>query len=184
MIDSEKFIFGTLLHPVLQLCCILHIHPNVITLSSVITSVLLLHFHNTHQFNYVIYMIIYKWLSDGLDGEVARKCNKTSVIGGILDTFSDEFFFMIIFKILLSFYIKNNDILWIIIILFFKLFQLLYIHHYGFDVMYDHEILKRKSKNKYEKIYSFCVNNCLIIYILIIILYYYLSHKNNTNCIK
>ena len=29
-------------------------------------------------------MIIYKWLSDALDG-VARKCKKTSVIGGILD---------------------------------------------------------------------------------------------------
>lgn len=177
MLDTEKIIFGKILYPVLKLCCILNIHPNVITLSSFISSFLMLKFHKNHQFKYLMYMIIYKWLSDGLDGEVARKCKKTSVIGGILDLISDEFFYMVLFKILLSFFIKNDDILWVVIIIASKIYESIYVYNYGFDAIHNHDIPKRNSNNIFEKIFSFYINNCLIGYILTIYLYYYLSHK-------
>lgn len=176
MLDSEKFIFGKILNPIVKLCCILNIHPNIITISSFISTILMLNFHKNNQYKYFIYAIIYKWLSDGLDGEVARHCNKTSKLGGILDFYADAFFFLIFVKILLSFFI-NDDISWIIVIFISKIYELIFIHHYGNEAIYNHDLIKKNSHNIYKRISAFFVNNIMLYYIILVFLYDQLSHK-------
>ncbi len=176
MIDSEKFIFGKLLNPLVKFFCCLNIHPNIVTLSSFIFSTLLLHYYSSNQFNYFVLMIFLKWLSDGLDGEIARKCNKTSKLGGYLDTIADLYYYIIIFKCILSEYV-NDEYAWIISINLVILGVLYLIINYGEQSLYIHDEQKIDSSDKIKKIITFLIKNCLIVHIMIILFYQYKKLK-------
>lgn len=72
-------------------------HPNVITLSSVITTALMIWIHFKCKTSSIALwavplLMVYKWFADVMDGPVARACGKTSKIGGVLDTLADYLF--------------------------------------------------------------------------------------------
>ena len=66
--------------------CDKNIHPNVITFTGFILNfVLLTDVSSTHK----ILAVLMNRLLDCLDGEVARKCDKKSVLGSYMDSISD-----------------------------------------------------------------------------------------------
>lgn len=103
----------------------------------------------------LIGIILYRYLTDILDGCVARKYKKTSKLGGYLDTINDFMLFIIISYLHLE---KKYFILTFI-------FASLYI--IKFDLFYDHSNIKIEST-----ISGFLVNNSILIYSILIILIY------------
>jgi phosphatidylglycerophosphate synthase len=85
------------LQPLIDAACTLGVHPNAVTLSSAVAvaAMLLVHFRvdsGIARATIVPLMMAYKWFADLVDGPVARTCDKTSALGGALDTSMDVAF--------------------------------------------------------------------------------------------
>lgn len=65
-----------------------YIHPNWITLIGLIINCLLLYVRKDYKFIFYLLNVL-RILCDNLDGMIARKYNKTSYLGGLLDTIGD-----------------------------------------------------------------------------------------------
>ncbi len=75
-----------------------HIHPNIISLTGFLLNIIIA--YNIFTFNYgpiLLISIILRCLMDILDGAIARKYNKVTYIGGLLDTFTDCSLIIIMF---------------------------------------------------------------------------------------
>ena len=69
------------------------IHPNIISITGIITNFIILYYIKMgNVFLANIYLVI-RFFTDILDGAVARKYNKTSKLGGYLDTTNDLILF-------------------------------------------------------------------------------------------
>ena len=67
-----------------------YIHPNVITISGLILNAICFYtLYIVKDKQLTAFLIMIRILADNLDGMVARKFNKTSKLGGLLDTMSD-----------------------------------------------------------------------------------------------
>jgi len=68
-----------------------HINPNVLTVSGILMNIYIYKLLGNNNPNALLVFccIVYRWLVDCLDGAIARKYNKTSKIGHLLDTMSD-----------------------------------------------------------------------------------------------
>lgn len=73
---------------------------NLISLSRVLIALpaIYIHYHNGQQLNWIVTtLIIYGFLSDYLDGYVARKLNEVSEWGKVLDPIADKFSAFLLF---------------------------------------------------------------------------------------
>ena len=144
------------------------VHPNLITFYGIILGIILniIVFKNYKINNYLLIIILYiRYLTDILDGAIARKYNKTSKIGNKLDCISDIIFAHILFYIILS-SLFNLDYklilpLYIILMIFFDII---------FDFKNSHNNLKQ-SGLLYENITSFSINNSYLFFILFYLLF-------------
>ena len=93
---------------------------NYISISRAIMSILLL---IPETFSVVFYIIyIYCGISDMLDGFIARKCKNESELGASLDSVSDIIFVIVaMIKILPIVNLTTGIIIWILIIVFIKI---------------------------------------------------------------
>ena len=75
-----------------SLCLFKNIHPNTITLTGMIINFIIffLYFQPSHYKIINSILLVLRILADNLDGMVARHYKKTSKIGGLLDTISDN----------------------------------------------------------------------------------------------
>ena len=116
---------------------------------------------------YFVVILFIRWLVDALDGEVARKYNKTSKIGGLLDTISD----FILLIIILHFFVikfKLNKCVYPIVISF-SLFYLFCV-----DGFIEHKNMKNNGN-----IIAFLMNNGIIL-VLVMSLIYIVLNKRKT----
>ena len=138
-INTDSYFYNYLNSLDNSICCL---EPNHITIFNYFISALLLYFTYNKTFNiYILSLIILiRALLDNLDGGIARKCNKTSVLGKYLDVFGDTIS-AIIFFIVLYINIKDEYI-WIRNII--PLFIISYIYA-GYSCIYnDYEIYNSK----------------------------------------
>ena len=77
---------------VVPFLCDKNVHPNVITFTGFLLNFVLL---SSVSPNYKILVVVMNRLLDCLDGEVARKCDKKSVMGSYMDSISDILFMSI-----------------------------------------------------------------------------------------
>ena len=67
-----------------------YIHPNVITITGLLLNgICLFTLYYLKNKDLTAILLVLRILADNLDGMVARRFNKTSKLGGLLDTFSD-----------------------------------------------------------------------------------------------
>tara|TARA_B100001094_G_scaffold313605_1_gene351558 strand:- start:716 stop:1258 length:543 start_codon:yes stop_codon:yes gene_type:complete len=149
-----------------------HIHPNIITISGLILNYFIYIYLNNQKNNKLtnlqfIICMFFRWLSDCMDGAIARKYNKGSKLGHYLDTLSDViiafvFLYFILKKI---FNLSFNTVLIIFLIC-------LYIFNSKTNFIYSHDKMKNKNNNNniFNKIIGFLTNNSYLYFILIIIL--------------
>jgi phosphatidylglycerophosphate synthase len=136
-----------------------YIHPNIISLLSIILNIIILIVlvnNNINVFS-LLAILATRWLTDLLDGAVARKYKKVTKLGGILDTIGDV---MIIF--IFMWYIFKLTGVNMMLYYVFIVIVLIYIYH--MEVYHDHSELKHYNGNNVQKIIAFFVNNSYLVY--------------------
>jgi phosphatidylserine synthase len=165
--QSDDYIINHFIGDHLIDFCVANIHPNIITFLALIFSILILYFHFNHYYWLVVLAIVLRTFFDCLDGSVARKCEKTSKLGGYFDTFADGIFLysMVFIVIKELFKISYFDTA-IYTFIFMEIGFFIYFTLYNPSALFDHAQFK-SSKN----IISFYVNNTLLINTIIAIIY-------------
>jgi phosphatidylglycerophosphate synthase len=97
--------------------------PNIITITRIILSIILLFLMPLTPIFFVVYSIC--GLSDMFDGYIARKTNSTSDFGSMLDSIADVCFMSIVIVTLFPFIkISSTLIIWIILIALVRIISL------------------------------------------------------------
>ena len=140
-----------------------NIHPNTITFVGIICNLILFFMiQNIKKYNvnmiYFTLLLIVRFLSDCLDGAVARKYKKTSKIGNLLDTISDMMFMYVI----LYYFAKVYNISVLKITIFFVI--ILVFMNMRYEIYDNHEIVKGENNNIIDNIFSFSANNTIVIF--------------------
>lgn len=110
---------------------------NIVTVTRLIFSVLLLFFPSFSYISCVLYLLC--GVSDVLDGWVARFTHSESNLGAVLDSVSDFIFVLVIgTKVLPVIKDELSILLWIILIALFKLITFSLVFHYfgNFDSLH------------------------------------------------
>ena len=140
-----------------------HIHPNVITVFGIILNIAIFYAVENNNFSFTAILSVFRYLADCLDGGVARKYNKTSKIGGALDTFSDNlliFIYVIIMCNLLNIPgVISAATFFVVLNLYMMSISNSLINHSGIKF----------GGNSVKNIYAFFVNNSYILFILQIV---------------
>ena len=144
------------------------IHPNYITSITYILNIIILHLLLQPRLNVPILAIhlVLRFLTDILDGAIARKYNKVTVFGGIMDTCGD-----IMFCAIISWYLifKLNGPIHLLPLIV----AIMGLYVYCLDAVHDHSTLKNTDGHLLQTCVAHCINNtwCLFTVIFIIALY-------------
>jgi phosphatidylglycerophosphate synthase len=142
-----------------------HVHPNLLSCIGLIMDFIVLSAMLKQSLIITGFSMFVRYLCDCLDGEVARKYNKVSDIGGMLDTISDNvMIFILSFGLLQLLMIKSYLLISFLLIglnLSYLALQNSLIHHDGI----------KKRGNAFHNLYRFGVNNNIILYLAIYILF-------------
>lgn len=146
------------------------VHPNTISIFGIICNfyiIKFLYYKNKHLANIVL---IARYFADILDGAVARRFNKSSKIGGYLDTIDDV--------VLISFY--STYIAWSLskninlsLFIGFMCFSVTVYYLKCQNSLSDHSSLKNGNTSLINKLVEFLVNNTIFIYLGL----YYLNNN-------
>jgi phosphatidylglycerophosphate synthase len=90
MIENLKPLYNAILAPVARVCSRLHIHPNVITITGLVLSVVAGYFCATGRWPAAALIVFLGSCMDGLDGLVARQTGGKTVFGAVLDSTCDR----------------------------------------------------------------------------------------------
>jgi len=115
---------------------------NYISISRIIISMILL-IPETFSITFYI-MYIYCGISDMLDGYIARKSKSESNIGAKLDSISDIIFtFVAMIKILPKLDLINGIIIWVVLIIFIKIVNVICSYVYYKRIVLPHTIANK-----------------------------------------
>lgn len=141
-----------------------NISPNIITATSIILNVLillqLLGWKRGINFSLLAALLVARCATDIFDGAVARKYNKTSKLGGYLDTLGDFMFFIILFYFAFDRF-QVPTLFWIPLVAF-MIFTIQY-----FDASHDHSTIKVYNGGPYQRLSAFLANNTVLTFIAI-----------------
>ena len=131
---------------------------NVITSVRIICSIFLI-FCKVFSFNFYLLYII-SGLSDIMDGYIARKTNTASEFGAVFDTIADFIFVIIcLFKLIPILDIPIWIYIWICVIAFLKIFNIIYGYFTHKKFISIHSMI-----NKITGIFLFCLPLTLTIF--------------------
>lgn len=137
-----------------------YISPNTITVVGFLMNFAILYFVTSGLLILSLIFLLFRYLADCLDGGVARKYNKKSKLGGVLDTWSDTV--LIYVSIVGLFYIYNISYA----SEFAAFFSCLNLYVMSLsNSLVDHEGMKNGG-SIFENIYSFFINNSFILFII------------------
>jgi phosphatidylglycerophosphate synthase len=112
-----------------------------------------------NKFFFTVVLLVFRYLADCLDGGTARKYNKTSKIGGALDTFSDNLLIFIYVIIICNLLNIPGGIsaatFFVILNLYMMSLSNSLINHSGIKF----------GGNSVKNIYAFFINNSYILFI-------------------
>jgi phosphatidylglycerophosphate synthase len=138
-----------------------HVNPNIITLVGFILNYVI--WKNINCSVFIAIVLLLRYLSDLLDGAVARKYNKTSKLGSGLDITSD-FIFTFIFMNMVA--VKFLGIHTKYVIAVFMIYVMIMIHTYDLLSSHDEITQYHSNKNFIKNVVPFISNNTFIFYII------------------
>lgn len=144
-----------------------NIHPNIITLTGLLLNffIFFLYFLNFNK-TFLSILIFLRILADNLDGMVARKYNKVSKNGGLLDTLSDTILSIMVVYCLVFYFIPYYAIYFSLLFGFIMIFYLFY-----YDALSLHSnFLENNNTGIINKIPVFLGYNTYLVSIFLIIL--------------
>ena len=167
----DEWFVATLFPPFLRFCCDRNIHPNVLTALALGLSAAIPYFHLNHRTWAVVAAILIRQLLDCLDGEVARRCRKTSSLGAWLDNIADSVFYWALISIVVSFFARSlpGVIGWSTLI-----FGGLFAAHWiacGGEAIANHALKDYGTRSLYRRVYAYMVNDSLLFAVAIAFVY-------------
>ena len=142
------------------------INPNVITLIGLLADFFILYFLINKLLFFLALSLFIRYSADCLDGAVARKFNKTSKLGGYLDTINDIMLISLYTSFL--YWNKFNNLKYTKL-LFVTLIISLVLYFKKEDLMHDHSNLKSNNYGVIKGTIQFMTNNSIFVFILAII---------------
>ena len=139
-----------------------NIHPNYITAVGLLSNILIPYYLDNGKINLANIFLVIRYLTDILDGAVARKYKKTSKLGGLLDTICDVML-MGIYTNLITFKLTKNLIFSRTAGIFMSLLHTYYLK--SNDSIIEHENIKSDASNNVEKTIQFLTNNTIFVFI-------------------
>jgi phosphatidylglycerophosphate synthase len=137
-------------------------NPNIITLVGIILNLAIYFLLKNGDILLANIICITRCLCDILDGNVARKYNKTSKLGGFLDTLCDFMLIQIYFKLIVCKYTDNPLIISLILIV--SSLTNIYVMR---DSITDHSNLEKTDTIIDKLILIFFKNNTFIVYFIL-----------------
>jgi phosphatidylserine synthase len=166
LFKSDQYIINILIKP--HLFLFKNIHPNYISFIGIFLNYLILNFYYKDYNKLIITLItMVRIYCDSLDGLVARKFNKTSDIGGLLDTIDDMILIIIMSYIFFFKYIQSYAYYLSILI---GMICTYYLYSNNSLCLHSNFFNKKKPLN-YDKFFIFLGNNtflCALIWIIMI----------------
>ena len=156
------------------------IHPNVVTIAAalLIIPIIINILKDQNAFVFVLLLLIRNIL-DGLDGTLARKCDKGTDVGAYMDIIFDMIFFTALYvaifykifaeKKLRKIIFKTNLKIIIIVLSLFLFIPTMY--YFGYEI-YELSKPEKRKPNKYYQLFQdnetlmFIILGCLIKYLL------------------
>jgi phosphatidylglycerophosphate synthase len=140
-----------------------NIHPNYITILGTYLNFKIFHLVSNNKIKEANILLVIRFLCDIFDGAVARHFKKSSKIGGLLDTISDNILFTMYVYIICFYFTKNKNLsygaaLTSLVININYLIKL--------DGVYDHS--KSLNSSQSNQVHTFFSNNTWIYFITII----------------
>ena len=177
MLDIDNDIIAAA-SKVIKQTCLLHIHPNYVTFVALILSAALPFLHFAGLPWLVVAALLTRQLCDVFDGAIARECKKTSTLGGYLDTFADTVCILALLTISVSFFVTDKLNAFLIAIICLLTYLTVTISLFGTEVMHDHAQFKQYGSDALKNVYTFNVNNSMLVCVLWAILYMILVKVN------
>jgi phosphatidylglycerophosphate synthase len=184
--SSDKWIVDGTLGWAIPLLCAANVHPNVITLAALVLSAAIPWLHLHRRYFAVVICLLGRQVFDCLDGTVARQCNKTSTLGGYLDSLADVVgFYGVVFivwytltgrqlvKSLVGAGVTQAALCLMLCVVF------------GSDWMHDHGLLKDpKEKSWFKSVIAFAVDNSLLVTLAFSLAYLAYFHSFSAKRVK
>jgi phosphatidylglycerophosphate synthase len=167
----DEWFVATLFPPFLRFCCDRNIHPNILTALALGLSAAIPYFHLNRRTWAVVAAILLRQLLDCLDGEVARRCRKTSNLGAWLDNIADSVFYWALISIVVSFFTRSLPCL---IGGASFIFGGLFAAHWiacGGRAIATHALKDYDTRSLYRRVYAYMVNDSLLFAAAIALLY-------------
>lgn len=141
-----------------------NIHPNIITLISLLCNIVLYillarAFVSHHDLDVGVFTVVLavRCLTDILDGAVARKYDKISRLGGLLDTFGDVTL-MLVFAYFACVWVGVSvHMCWIV-------GSLIAYVVYVLDICHDHAAAKIYDGHIGRQVLAFAINNTVVVF--------------------
>ena len=143
------------------------VSPNIITLAGFVLNFGIYYLVISDQFWSAALALVFRYFADCLDGGVARKYNKKSKVGGLLDTISDAALIYLSVLSLFIIYKLPGGYYASVFIVAAHLYVI-----YKLESLIDHAGIKGYGSLA-NTIYAFFVNNSFILFGMYIIMIYY-----------
>ena len=149
-----------------------HVHPNYITIVGIFFNVMIF---LTKEKNILLFCLFnfLRTICDSLDGMVARKFNKCSIVGGYLDTFCDSLHILNI----LYFTLKDYFSIFHTIIISSILIMIIILYLFNLDALNNHDNLYHREKINRIDILPILLSQNTYISIFFINVYFFLKNK-------
>lgn len=143
-----------------------NIHPNIVTSIGIILNFVCLNFYYKKNKHLTSCLLLIRIVIDNLDGMIARKFNKITVLGGLLDGMSDCILLMLITYVIT----ENLNLEYKIhITILFGIVMIIYLYYN--DSLIDHTNFTNNN-NLLHKVPLIIYKNTYLSIIIIIILMY------------
>ncbi len=149
-----------------------HIHPNYITGFGLLLNIIIAYklFNFTYDYILIICLAL-RFFTDILDGAMARKYNKVTYVGGLLDTTADSTLILIVFY----YFIKLHGLPSHLMLIPFSILLSIFVSTESYS---DHSNLKVYGENYTKDVIAFLINNTVIVYGVVIGYFLVQMNKN------
>lgn len=155
----------------LHIFCDWNIHPNAISGLSLAVAAAIPFLHYRRLLWWVAASIVLRQILDCLDGEVARRCHKTSKAGAMLDAIGDTVFFFVLLTLLISFFTPNPLRVLFISGVSFGCLLAVHVSICKGSALIEHSVKNYDTPSLYRRSYAFLVNNSLVFAVAASLLY-------------
>lgn len=151
-----------------------YIEPNYITIIGFVLNFYIFTAIVSRDTNFLPILMMLRWLADTLDGNVARKYNKTSKIGNYLDVFSDTVLFCGVVYLLATMYNIDKKYVFIFCIAVLCLLTI------TSEMLNENKKeINKNTTNPITKLSNFFIDNSMVQYMIFFAIY---MHGTNNTC--